>query len=66
MKKRSYLIMGSNDPNTAERISAFRVTPKVIELVAKQWLTQFPYVSYIAIDHKHSKIHCEREEAKNG
>ena len=66
MRKRSYLIMGSHNPNTAEQISAFRVTQKVIELVAKQWLAQFPYVSYVAIDHKHSKIHCEREEKKNG
>lgn len=62
MKKHSYIIMGSNDPNTAEQISAFRVTQKVIELVAKQWKRQFPYVSYIAVDHKHSKIHYESEE----
>ena len=64
MKKRSYIIMGSNDPNTAEQISAFRVPQKVIELVAKQWRHQFPYVSYIAVDHKHSKIHYESEEEK--
>lgn len=62
MRKRSYIIMGSSDPNTAEQISAFRVTQKVIEGVAKQWKHQFPYVSYFAINHKHSKIHYEREE----
>jgi hypothetical protein len=64
MRKRSYIIMGSNDPNTAEQISAFRVTPKVIELVAKQWKQQFPYVSYFSVDHKHSKVHYESEEEK--
>ena len=66
MRRRSYIIMGSNDPNTAEQISAFRVTPEVIELVAKQWKHQFLYVSYIAVDHKHTKIHYESEEEKNG
>ena len=65
MRKRSYIIMGSNDPNTAEQISAFRVTPKIIEFVAKQWKRQFPYVTYIAVDHKHSKIHYESEEKEN-
>lgn len=66
MRKRSYIIMGSHDPNTAEQISAFRVTPTVIEGIAKQWKYQFPYVSYLAIDHKHSKIHYESEEKENG
>ena len=61
-KKRSYLILGSHSPNTAEQISAFRVTPKCVEIIAQEWLAQFPYVSYIAIDHKHSKTHCKREE----
>lgn len=65
MRKRSYIIMGSSNPNTAEQISAFRVTPKVIEVIAKQWKYQFPYVSYIAINHKHSKIHYESEEEEN-
>ena len=64
MRTHSYLIMGSHDPNTTEQISAFRVTSKVIELVAKQWKQQFPYVSYVAINHKHSKIHYESEEEK--
>lgn len=65
MKKRSYIIMGSNTLNTAEMISAFRVTPKVIEGIAKQWKRQFPYVSYFAINHKHSKIYYESEEKQN-
>ena len=64
MKRRSYLVMGSNDPNTAEQISAFCVTPKVAELIAKEWKHQFPYVSYVAINHKHSKIHYKSEEEK--
>lgn len=64
MKKRSYLVMGSTNPNTAEQISAFYVTKKVVELVAKQWKHQFPYVSYVAINHKHSKIHYGSEEEK--
>jgi hypothetical protein len=54
--------MGSHNPNTAEQISAFRVTPPVIEGIAKQWKHQFPYVSYVAINHKHSAIHFESEE----
>jgi hypothetical protein len=62
MRKRSYIIMGSHNPNTAEQISAFRVTPPVIECIAKQWKHQFPYVSYIAVNHKHSAIHFESEE----
>ena len=62
MRQRSYIIMGSNDPNTAEQISGFRVTQKVIEVIAKQWKRQFPYVSYFAVDHKHSKVHYESEE----
>lgn len=66
MRTRSYLIMGSHDPNTAEQISTFCVTPKVIELVAKQWKRQFPYVSYVAINHKHSKILYESEGEENG
>lgn len=64
MRKRSYIIMGSSNPNTAEQISAFHVTQKTIEFVAKQWKQQFPYVSYIAVNHKHSKIHYESEEEK--
>lgn len=61
MRTHSYIIMGSHDPNTAEQISAFRVTPLVIEGIAKQWKRQFPYVSYVAINHKHSVIHFESE-----
>ena len=64
--KRSYLIMGSHNPNTAEQISVFRVTPQVIEGIAKMWKNHFPYVSYFAINHKHSKIHFESEEKANG
>lgn len=64
MRKRSYIIMGSNDPNTAEQISAFCVPQKTIEAIAKQWKRQFPYVSYIAVNHKHSKIHYKSEEEK--
>lgn len=66
MRKHSYIIMGSNNPNTAEQISTFRVTQKVIELVAKQWKHQFPYVSYFAVNHKRSKVHYESEEKENG
>lgn len=62
MRKHSYIIMGSNNPNTADQISAFKVTPLVIEDIAKQWRRQFPYVSYFAINHKHSKIHFQGEE----
>lgn len=64
MRTRSYIVIGSHNPDNAEQISAFRVTPKVIEGIAKQWKQQFPYVSYIAIDHKHSVIHFESEERK--
>ena len=64
MKMRSYLVMGSHDPNTAEQISVFRVTEKCVAEIAQQWREQFPYVSYVAIDYKHSKIHCEREKEK--
>jgi hypothetical protein len=62
MRKRSYILIGSDDPNTAKQISAFKVTPTVIEAVAKIWKQKFSYVSYIAIDHKHSKIHYKSEE----
>lgn len=60
--KHSYLIMGSHNPNTAERISAFSVPPSVIEEIAKEWRRQFPYVSYVAIKPKHSIIYFESEE----
>lgn len=65
MRKRSYIIMGSHDPNTAEQISAFCVPQQTIEGIAKQWKRQFPYVSYIAINHKYSKIHYKSEEEEN-
>ena len=65
MRKRSYLLIGSHDLNTGEQISAFRVTSKVIESIAKQWAQQFPHVSYIAINYKHSKIYYKSEEEKN-
>lgn len=64
MRKRSYILMGGNDPNSAKQISGFRVTQKTIEGIAKQWKHQFPYVSYFAVDHKHSKVHYESEEEK--
>lgn len=64
MRKRNYIIIGSNEPNTAEQISAFYVTPKVIEVVAKEWKHQFPYVSYMAVNLKHSKLFYESEEEK--
>jgi hypothetical protein len=64
MRKRNYIIIGSNEPNTAKQISAFRVTPKVIEIAAKEWKHHFPYVSYFAVNLKHSKILYESEEEK--
>lgn len=63
--KRSYLIMGSHNSNTAEQISVFRVTPQVIEDIARMWKNHFPYVSYFTINHKHSKIHFESEGKEN-
>lgn len=62
--KRSYLIMGSHNPNTAEQITAFKVTPQAIKDIATEWKRQFPYVSYFAINHKHSQIHVKGEEEK--
>ena len=64
MRRRNYLMIGGNEPNTADWISAFRVTPKVIEVIAKDWKRQFPYVSYMAVNLKHSKIHYQSEEEK--
>ena len=65
MRKRSYILMGSHNQNTAEQISAFRVTPKVIEVEATIWKQKFPYVSYVAINYKHSKIYYKSEEEEN-
>ena len=56
-KTRTFIILGGKDFTSAERISQFKVTERVMkELIVPEWHRNFPCVSYFEVNWKHSDL----------
>lgn len=56
-KKRTFIVIGGKDFESAERISQFKVTEKVMkEDIVPSWHKLFPCVSYFEVNWKHSDL----------
>lgn len=56
-KARTFIILGGKDFTSAEQISEFKVTEKVMkENIVPEWHKNFPCVSYFEVNWKHSDL----------
>ena len=57
MKKRTFVIIGGKNFESAERISQFKATEKVMkEDIVPSWHQIFPCVAYFEVNWKHSDL----------
>jgi hypothetical protein len=56
-KQRTFIVIGGKDFNSAEQISQFKVTERVMkEDIVPSWHKLFPCVSYFEVNWKHSDL----------
>ena len=56
-KTRTFIVIGGKDFNSAEQISQFKVTERVMkEDIVPSWHKLFPCVSYFEVNWKHSDL----------
>ena len=56
-KLRTYVVMGGKNFTSAEQISTFNVTEKVMTtMIVPEWHKRFPCVAYFEVNWKHSDL----------
>ena len=66
-KIRTFIVLGGKNFKSAEQISQFKVTEKVIkENIVPEWHKTFPCVSYFEINWKHSDLLQKVRRKENG